>query len=201
MVPRLAVRGVASSCGTGANEMRFHPAPWILAIVLLAFRGPEEARAQRPVGDEVDQKSWAGLVTGGYSAAIGDAFGGGSSVGFTAGLYRIRSPTFSLGFEAGYDRFESNWSVLRAAVVGRFHPARSSIRPVGIIGFGAYMVRTRRLITQSSTRPGVSAGLGVELPQALGGLTVGAEARWHGLVNFGLQMVNFATIAISVGFD
>ena len=31
--------------------MRFHPTSWILAIVLLAFRGPEEARAQRPVDD------------------------------------------------------------------------------------------------------------------------------------------------------
>jgi hypothetical protein len=150
------------------------------------------------------------LVNGGYSIAIGDAFGGGSSVGFAAGLYRIQSPTFKLGFEVGYDRFRSNWSLfrsnwslLRAAAVARFHPARSSIRPVGIVGFGAYMVRTPFPNSQS-TRPGASAGLGVELPQVGGWLAVGAEARWHGVFNFflpGAQMLNFATIAVSVGFD
>ena len=57
---------------------------------------------QRPVGNDVDQKSWAGLMTGGYSTGVGSNFGGGSSVGFTAGLYRVRSPTFKLGFEVGY---------------------------------------------------------------------------------------------------
>ncbi len=56
---------------------------------------------------------------------------------------------------------------------------------------------------QSIVRPGASVGLGVELPQALGRWTVGAEARWHGLFNFGLGgvwMASFATIAVNVGF-
>ncbi len=219
--------------------MKFHPTPWILAIALLALRGPEGAVGQTPVGDDGEQKSWVGLVTGGYSTAIGDAFGGGSSVGLAAGLYRMRSPTSELGLEVGYDRLggynntyfdihgpgisqieKFNWSVLRAAAVARFHPARSSIRPVGIVGFGAYMVRTRDDIeafdsngvsipmyrffdAQSIVRPGATVGLGVELPQALGGWTVGAEARLHGVFDLGpggLFMGNFATIAVSVGF-
>ncbi len=220
--------------------MRFPPTPWILAVVLLAFRGPEEARAQRPMRDDVDQKSWAALMTGGYSTAMGGDFGGGSSVGFAAGLYRMRSPIFKLGFEAGYDRLggytntyfdihgpgisqieKFNWSVLRATAVARVQPAWSSIRPVGILGFGAYMVRTRDDIEafdpdgvaipmykffeiRTKTRPGATVGLAVELPHALGRWTVGAEARWHGLFDLGpggVAMGNFATIAVSVGFD
>jgi hypothetical protein len=212
----------------------------VSAILLLASLGPEEARAQRPVGDEVDQKSWAGLMTGGYSTAMGDAFGGGSSVGLTAGLYRMRSPTFKLGFEVGYDRLggytntfvdirgpgssqieEFDWSVLHLAAVARFQPDRSSIRPVGIVGFGAYTIRTRDNIeafdvngapmpafdfldTRSSIRPGGTVGLGVELPHSSGRWTVGAEARLHSVFDLalgGVAMANFATIAVSVGFD
>ena len=192
------------------------------------------------VGDDVDQKSWAGLMTGGYSTTVGGNFGGGSSVGFTAGLYRVRSSTSELGFEVGYDRLggyrnihldirgpgtlqieKFHWSMLRAAAVARFQPDRSSIRPVGIVGFGAYMVRTRDdieafdangvampmyrfLQIRTNIRPGATVGLGVELPHVLGRWTVGAEARWHGLFDLGpggVAMGNFATIAVSVGFD
>ena len=190
---------------------------------------------QRPVGDDVDQKSWAGLMTGGYSTGVGSNFGGGSSVGFTAGLYRVRSSTSKLGFEVGYDRLggyrntyldirgpgtlqieKFNWSVLRAAAAARFQPAWSSIRPVGIVGFSAYRVRTRDdieafdpngvampmcrfLQIRTKIRPGATVGLGVELPHVLGRWTVGAEARWHGV--FDLGVASFATITVSVGFD
>ena len=191
---------------------------------------------QRPVGNDVGQKSWAGLMTGGYSTGLGGDFGGGSSVGFTAALYRVRSSTFDLGVEAGYDRLggytntyfdihgpgisqieKFHWSMLHAAGVARFQPDRSSIRPVGIVGFGAYMVRTRDDIEafdpngvaipmyeffeiRTKTRPGATVGLGVEVPHVLGRWTVGAEARWHGLFDlFGIG--NFATIGVSVRFD
>ena len=190
---------------------------------------------QRPVGDDIDQRSWAGLMTGGYSTGVGSNFGGGSSVGFSAGLYRVRSSTSKLGFEVGYDRLggyrnihldirgpgtlqieKFNWSVLRAAAAARFQPAWSSIRPVGIVGFGAYMVRTRDdieafdangvampmyrfLQIRTQIRPGATVGLGVELPHVLGGWTLGAEARWHGV--FDLGVASFATIAVSVGSD
>ncbi len=196
--------------------------------------------AQRPLGNDVDQKSWAGSMTVGLSTGVGDDFGGGSSVGFTAGLYRVRSSTFDLGVEAGYDRLggytntyldihgpgisqieKYDWSVLHAAGVARFRLAESSIRPVGIVGLGAYMVRTRDDIeafdpdgvaipqweffeTRTSIRPGATVGLGVEVPQALGRWTFGAEARWHGLFDLGpggMATANFATIAVSVGFD
>ena len=58
----------------------------------------------------------------------------------------------------------------------------------------------------NSTRPnpGATLGLAVELPNALGRWPVGAEARWHGLFDLGpggVAMGNFATIAVSVGFD
>ena len=109
-----------------------------------------------------------------------------------------------------------NWSMLRAAAVVRFQPDRSSIRPVGIVGFGAYMVRTRDdieafdangvampmyrfLQIRTKIRPGATVGLGVELPHVLGRWTVGAEARWHGV--FDLGVASFATITVSVGFD
>ena len=205
-----------------------------------AFPGSEEARMQRPVRDDVDRKNWDGVMTGGYSAAVSDAFGGGSSVGFTAGLYRMRSPILKLGFEAGYDRLggykntyfdihgpgisqieKFDWSVLHAAAVARAQPAWSSIRPVGIVGLGAYMVRTRDDIEafdqngvaipmwkffdiQTKTLPGATVGLGVELPNAWGRWTVGAEARWHGIFDLGpggVLMGSFTTIAFSVGFD
>ena len=236
----LGVAAAVGAVGAALKAAAGALTPWILAVVLLALRGPEEARAQRATGDDLDQKSWAGLMTGGYSTAIGDDFGGGSSVGFTAGLYRIRSPTFKLGVEVGYDRLggytntyfdihgpgitqieKFNWSVLRAAAVARVQLARSSIRPVGIIGFGAYMVRTRDdieafdpngvsipmyrfLQIRTTIRPGATVGLGVELPNALGRLTMGAEARWNGLFDLGpggVAMGNFATFTISVGFD
>ena len=219
---------------------RSHPALSILVFVLLALRGPEEAGAQRPLETEADEKVWTGLMTGGYSTAIGDDFGGGSSVGFTAGLYRMRSPILKLGLEAGYDRLggyknihfdihgpgisqieKFDWSVLHAAAVARTQPARSSIRPVGIVGLGAYMVRTRDDIeafdpngvaipkwkffeTQTKTLPGATVGLGVELPNAWGRWAVGAEARWHGIFDLGpggVLMGSFTTIAFSVGFD
>lgn len=145
----LGVAAAVGAVGAALKAAAGALTPWILAVVLLALRGPEEARAQRATGDDLDQKSWAGLMTGGYSTAIGDDFGGGSSVGFTAGLYRIRSPTFKLGVEVGYDRLggytntyfdihgpgitqieKFNWSVLRAAAVARVQLARSSTVPL-----------------------------------------------------------------------
>ena len=106
--------------------------------------------------------------------------------------------------------------MLRAAAAARFQPAWSSIRPVGIVGFGAYRVRTRDdieafdpngvaipmysfLQIRTKIRPGATVGLGVELPHVLGRWTVGAEARWHSV--FDLGVASFATIAVSVGSD
>ena len=71
----------------------------MVSVVALIAVLPSVGSAQ-----DVAQKSWAGLMNGGYSTGIGDDFGGGSSVGFTAGLYLKRSPTFKLGVEVGYDR-------------------------------------------------------------------------------------------------
>ncbi len=215
-------------------------APWILAVVILASQGAGDAKAQGPEGNEPGQASWAGSATLGYSTGIGPDFGGGSSVGFTAGLFRVRSSRFALGLEAGYSRLggttsdsrdfagpgsllseEFNWSVAHAAAVARFALARSSIRPVGILGVGLYMPRSRDEIkgwdgngvripfydffeTRSEIKPGASVGLAVEFPDALGSLTIGAEARWHAVFTIGpggVATADFATIAVGVGFE
>jgi hypothetical protein len=60
------------------------------------------------------------------------------------------------------------------------------------------------LETRTKILPGATVGLAVEMPQALGRWTVGAEAGLHGLFDLGpggVAMGNFATIAVSVGLD
>jgi hypothetical protein len=112
--------------------------------------------------------------------------------------------------------FRRSW--LRVAGLARLDLGSKAVRPFLVAGVGAYDGRFHDRIevrnangervpfydfegSGSDVKPGLTAGLGLELARLRGGLGLGLEARWHGILDIGedgLVTADFLSLGLAL---
>lgn len=202
------VCAVLSGVGPGATAQN----PWS-AIATVGY--------SRGLG-EIGGNGSVGAVAGAFRRLPG---GGGFRVGAELGHHRLGTsttviPNFNNQPGATYTE-DYSWAIWQVAAAARWQPPGAGVRPHVVVGLGAYIARTRDVIvvrdaagnripfydffeTRSEAKPGFNLGAGLMFPGRVGPLSIGLEARWHGILGVGPGSVGVSdlfAVGVAAGLD